>query len=229
MIFRLYPIVDIQFIEQNHISNEKLKNLLNFLDFFQLRIKNKQKNEILELINTFYELFKKKIILNDYWNFYNYADGIHLGIEDLKQIQEFDSQIKSLKKSNFQFAKNITEWLEDKNKFILGFSSHNLFQFNELYINYKNYLGYIAIGPISNTNTKNLDYPVLSKKELEEILNYIIDNKIENSIVFIGGMDNLKIKEIYNLLKQYEFFKNKTLYYASISNFLTNKIQYSFP
>lgn len=171
---------------------------------------------------------KKKIILNDYWNFYNYVDGVHLGIEDLKQIYEFDYQLKSLKKSNFQFARSITEWLESKNKFILGFSSHNFEQFNELYSNYKNYLGYIAIGPISITNTKKLDYPTLSKKELEQIIDYIIENKIENSIVFIGGIDNLKIKEIYDLLNHYKFFENKTLYYASISNFLTNKIQYSF-
>lgn len=60
LIFRLYPIVDIQFIEQNYISNEILKNLLKPLDFFQLRIKNTQGKEILEVIKTFYELFKKK-------------------------------------------------------------------------------------------------------------------------------------------------------------------------
>ncbi len=225
--FCLYPIVDVKFLETQNITEEYLKRLLQNLDFFQLRIKNKTKNEVLDLLKNFYKKFNKKIILNDYYDLLDFVDGIHLGIEDLYQfdLKEKVSEIKE----KYNFAKNLTEFLLSKDKLIFGISTHNFLQFSKIYEEFQSILGYLAIGPVNSTTTKIVEYPVINQEELNKILTFIITNQLEISIVLIGGIEKSVIEALYHTFYNFKYFNNKTIYFASISNFLNNKIPICYP
>lgn len=134
-----------------------------------------------------------------------------------------------LLKEKYNLAKSLPEFLLSNDKIIIGISTHNVLQFSELYNQYQSILGYLAIGPMYSTHTKIVEYPIVKQEELYEIIGFIIKNKIDISLVFIGGIDISKIKELYSILYNFDYFKNKIVYYASISNFLTNAIPYQYP
>ncbi|MFN3603350.1 MAG: thiamine phosphate synthase [Leptonema sp. (in: bacteria)] len=220
----LYPIVDIEFIEKNEIPNQDIEILLQQVDFFQLRIKNKKEKEILKLVQEYKNKYNKKIILNDYYEYKELVDGVHLGFEDLLKLKK--KERITLKKN---LAKNLPEWIQSKEKFILGFSTHNLKQFSKLHEEYREVLGYLAIGPMFSTTTKDLEYPLIPKEELDSILHYCVENRIQASLVFIGGICNSCLKDLYTSFNVFRYFENKKIYYASISNFLTKRIVLNYP
>jgi hypothetical protein len=120
------------------------------------------------------------------------------------------------------------EWLNNENYKILGISTHNLEQFKTTYHQYKEVLGYIAIGPCFSTSTKQLQYDNVTEKEIKEILYFIYTNKIQQSIVFIGGINKMNLTKLYSLIYK-DLQENKKIienqfYYASISSFLKGEL-----
>ncbi len=223
MDFYLYPIIDWEYIKRYDIDLISLYHILIERGFFQLRIKNSSLREVEDVLYNLNQLYKNiKIILNDHWQIFYKAQGIHLGIEDISKIHNLKTILNS-----YNFANNIEEWLRNHNQYILGISTHNFEQFEKIYNIYKNYLGYLAIGPCFYTTTKNLDYDILNEKEILRIIEFIVQEKIPQSIVFIGGINQDNLKKLYSLIETNIPVKNQ-FYYASISSFLRLELPVKF-
>lgn len=223
MDFYLYPIIDWQYVKQNKIELSSLYNVLLERGFYQLRIKDLSLREVEEVINHFNQLYKNiKIILNDYWQIFYKAQGIHLGIEDISKIDDLKAIFNS-----YSFSNSIEEWLKNQGQYIFGISTHNFEQFQNVYNIYKDYLGYLAIGPCFSTTTKKLNYDILNKTEILRIMEFIVQEKIQQSIVFIGGINQDNLKKLYSLIETNVSIKNQ-IYYASISSFLRLEIPSKF-
>lgn len=218
-IYKLYPILDWNYIENYKIELNSIKTIIQNCNFFQLRIKNKQMDEMLEIIHIYKNYFPfAKLILNDYYQLISYSNGLHLGIEDLKLIQN-ELDLKPL----YPLAQNIDEWISQQNTFIFGISTHSFHQFESFYKQYKNEVGYLAIGPCFETNTKELNYSLINQKEISEILKFYQKEKLKISLVFIGGMNKTNVHILHKWIQNTEFsFEN--IYYASISSFLKTEI-----
>ncbi|GIX40589.1 MAG: hypothetical protein KatS3mg129_0322 [Leptospiraceae bacterium] len=220
----LYPIIDWGFINNHNLDLYQFKNILIETGFYQLRIKNTSYYDIQSIIDKCLNIYKKiKIIINDYAEFIYKADGLHLGIEDLNRQNNIIKLINKLNISN-----SIEHWLNNNNSFIWGISTHNFKQFKTIYNQYKDYLGYLAIGPCFPTNTKKLEYNYLEEKEILQILDFIYKTKMQQSIVFIGGINMLNIKKLHSFLNQNNQNYNCKFYYASISSFLKKDLPSKF-
>lgn len=221
----LYPIVDWNFLLQNHISLESLKTILGETGFFQLRIKNYPLQETAKIFSLLKSEFSGvKVIMNDYIDFLEEVDGLHLGYEDLQEY--YSVFLKKIRSRLFVPARSIQEWLKNENSFLFGISTHNFEQFRWAIENHREYLSYLAIGPVFPTTTKTSFYPVVGDDTLESISRFLKENGINLSLVFIGGIsqDNLPVlKE-----KLQAFFSPENIYYASISHFLFRKLPVKF-
>jgi len=221
--FYLYPIIDWEYVKRNNIDLNSLHKILQERGFFQLRIKNLSLREVEDILYDLTQLYKNiKIILNDYWQIFNKAQGIHLGIEDISKIDDLKAIFNS-----YSFANSIEEWLKNQDQYILGISTHNFEQFQNIYNIYKDYLGYLAIGPCFSTTTKKLDYDILNVSEILRILEFIVQERIPQSIVFIGGINQDNLKKLYSLIETNIPIKN-IFFYASISSFLRLEIPSKF-
>ncbi|TBR17960.1 thiamine phosphate synthase, partial [bacterium] len=123
------------------------------VDIIQLREKNKDKNELIELACELKELCHKAgviFIVNDdpYIAKASGADGVHLGQEDLSRLSV--NEVRGI----------ITE---DK---IIGVSTHSLDEVRKA--NSQN-INYIAYGPVFATETKKY---FLGTKDVKEVLSF---------------------------------------------------------
>ncbi len=219
---KLYPIIDWDFLNTNFISLKSIANTISHCGFFQLRVKNLHLEKIKEIINICKEEFKNvKIIINDYIDLLSFSEGIHLGIEDLELIKNKNPNFKNKLLQDYTFSLSIEEWKKN-HTYILGISTHNYEQFIYIYNQYKDISGYLAIGPCFYTNSKKSIYPVLDKREIKKILDFYIENNMQQSLVFIGGINPSNVKEMWEIYKHYNL-KDK-FYIASISSFMTGKI-----
>lgn len=218
-LYKLYPIIDWDYVNQYKIELHTIKSIIQNCNFYQLRIKNKPSNEIIEIIQFTKNYFPfAKLILNDYYQFIDYSNGLHLGIEDILMYQD-QWDLKRL----YPIAHSIEEWLHQQDSLIFGISTHNFQQFETMYRQYKQYLGYLAIGPCFETNTKTLNYSFIDPKEIVEILKFYQKETLKLSLVFIGGINQENVQKIHKWIK-HSNLEIERIYYASISSFLKLQI-----
>lgn len=137
------------------------KSIDKVSEFIQLRVKNLNKSEIIELIDKIKSETSLKIIINDHIDICiseNLA-GVHLGQEDMPMLK----------------ARQILG--HDK---IIGISTHNVEQAIKAK---KEGADYIGIGPIYETQTKDTGYTPLGLETLKTIV-----EKVDIPTFAIGGI-----------------------------------------
>ncbi len=162
-------------ISPNEIKNNfytHLKKILSVgnVKFFQLRLKKKRKNKIIEIAKKIRKITKKykvKLIINDYYDISKItnSDGCHLG--------QNDGSVKKAKKY--------------LNKKIIGVTCHNSKLLAKNAINDK--ADYLAFGSFNKSKLK----PNAKRANLN-ILKWAKKN-IKKPIVAIGGINNLNYKK----------------------------------
>jgi thiamine-phosphate pyrophosphorylase len=163
-MIKLYPIINITPGEKPD-TDLISKYLKMNADYLQIRMKNSQDSEILEITEFILGLrnsfnVKTKIIVNDNADvaFRANADGVHVGQED--------GDSKTIK--------------EKYPELIVGLSTHNISQV--ISANKKN-VDYIGFGPVFETATKDTG----CKTVLEHV--YEVAERSIYPVVFIGGIN----------------------------------------
>jgi thiamine-phosphate pyrophosphorylase len=181
---QIYALLDMQTLRKKHYSIEKFiltcKKL--HVTLLQYRDKKGAKSEKITNLQKIKSLCTIPLILNDDLELVEFADGLHVGQEDLKKI--------SLNKR--EAIKTIREKIGRK---ILGVSTHNkeeVLEANSLDVDY------IGLGAYRNTDTKN-DATVLkeslgflaslSLKPVGAIGGVRINDKIANVTYLVVGSD----------------------------------------
>lgn len=175
----LYALVDQETLDRKAISLLALLEHINSLEIDILQYRNKigtleqKKNALLKIR----ENYKGKIIVNDTIDLIDYADGLHLGQEDI-------SEIDSDKESAVLYIR------ERIGKKILGLSTHNIEEIEEA--NALD-LDYIGLGAYRSTNTKKdasvkgeelLRAARLSKHPVAIIGGIHLDDRFDDSIQY---------------------------------------------
>ncbi len=167
-------------IEINNNFYSDLNKVLSYknVSFFQLRLKNSKKYNLLKIANKVKKITSKhkvKLIINDDFALVNRikADGCHMGQND----------------GSLKIARN-----KLKNK-ILGVTCHNSKALAKIAV--KNNADYIAFGSFFKSRLK----PKAKKANLN-ILVWAKKN-IKKPIVVIGGINNLNYKKLINAGAKY--------------------------
>ncbi len=143
-------------------------NFLNEQNIPIAQYRNKEENyqTIKNDLILLQEIYQGLLIVNDHIDFIEFADGLHLGQEDLLKFE-----------SNKAVAvKNIKEKIGEK---LLGLSTHNLKEIQEA--NSFKELEYIGLGAFRDTQTKN--NVTIGGKALIEIA-----KKSQHKVALIGGV-----------------------------------------
>ncbi len=148
----IYALFDKESLLKRGLSLAKLSQKIQFLDIPIAQYRNKtgsleEKRDDLLLIRKFY---KGKLIINDTIELIDYADGLHVGQDD---IRIYDSNLDKA-------VKIIRETIGKK---LLGLSTHNkeeILEANELD------LDYIGLGAYRGTETKS-EAKVLGREALD--------------------------------------------------------------
>jgi len=170
----IYALLDKEVLSKRGLSLAKLSQKIESLNISIAQYRNKvgsfdEKRDDLLLIRKFY---KGKLIVNDSINLIDYADGLHIGQDD---IRLYDS---NLDKAINLIRKKIARKL-------LGLSTHNreeILQANELD------LDYIGLGAYRDTKTK-FEAKVLGDEALE------LATLSTHPVGLIGG---LKLSDSFN-------------------------------
>lgn len=173
--YSLYLVISEEYAQSKTTLKIAEDAISGGVDIIQMREKNKNKRELIDLGHSLSGLCKDNnvtFIVNDdplIAREIN-ADGVHLGQEDIKRY-------------SLQETRDILG--QDK---IIGISTHSLEQFQEA--NNKD-VNYIAFGPIFRTQTK--DY-FIGTKDIKRALEIT-----RKPVVFIGGINLLNVDEILSL------------------------------
>jgi thiamine-phosphate pyrophosphorylase len=179
----IYALLDFDLIQKYNISIENFINKCYELDtkIIQYRDKNSNLKDIKNRLKKIRKLWNKTLIINDYIDLIEFADGLHIGQEDLEKY-------KSIEK--------IREKIGNK---ILGLSTHNkkeVLKANNLDINY------IGLGAYRPTNTKDvksiggeklLEIAKLSNKDVAIIGGIKLNDNFENIKYRVIGSDICKL------------------------------------
>ena len=152
---RLYALCDQDMLDARGISIEDYINLAkqNSAEIIQYRSKNSDVAFIKQQLIAIRKLFDGFLIVNDAYELIEFCDGVHLGQEDLKKIDE--DIVKAVKVVRHVIG-------QDK---ILGISTHNIEEVkeaNEMDLNY------IGLGAYRDTSTK-VDISVVLGDSLDKI------------------------------------------------------------
>jgi len=104
--------------------------------------------------------------------------GLHLGQEDILNLKSCTAPFEGGR-------------LVLKSGVVLGLSAHNLFELAKAYAYHPSYL---AMGPIFETGSKTLNYPIIGFEKLK-----FIASLCPLPLVAIGGIDYSQFQEILNL------------------------------
>lgn len=186
---QLYALCDQALLDARSISLEEFIHIANKNDakFLQYRNKTADINFIKHQLITIRKLFDGFLIINDKYELIKYCDGVHLGQEDLRLINEdIYKAIKILRK------------IIKKDK-LLGISTHSekeVLEANQMDLNY------IGLGAYRDTNTKNdilnilgdkIDYIAsISKHPVGVIGGVKLEDSFENVAYKVIGSDLLK-------------------------------------
>jgi len=153
-------------LQKQNINLQEYIQFLNSLDIPIAQYRNKEKlgnlKDDLKLIKS---NFNGKVIVNDYIDFIDFADGLHIGQEDLQKIN-----------SNPLLA--IAKIREKIGSKILGLSTHNIAEIKEAN---SLEIDYIGLGAYRSTNTKEVNS--IGGKELLEIAKIS-----KHKVALIGGV-----------------------------------------
>ncbi|WP_373036796.1 thiamine phosphate synthase [Sulfurimonas sp.] len=166
---RLYALCDQELLDNRGLSLEEFLDTakLHNAEILQYRNKNADIAFIKQQLIFIRKNYDGFLIVNDAYELVDFCDGVHVGQEDLKAIDE--DVFKAVK---------ILRSVISKEK-ILGISTHNeeeVFQANEMDLNY------IGLGAYRDTATKKDISGVLGSK-LDEIA-----SKSKHLVAAIGGV-----------------------------------------
>ncbi len=166
---RLYALCDQDMLDAKSISLEDYVNLakLHSAEIIQYRNKNADVAFIKQQLIAIRKLFDGFLIVNDAYELVEYCDGVHLGQEDLKEIDE--DAVKAVKAVRYVIGK-------DK---ILGISTHNI---DEVHKANEMDLNYIGLGAYRKTLTKT-DISVILGDSLDKIA-----SESKHYVAAIGGV-----------------------------------------
>jgi len=170
---RLYALCDQDMLDAKGISLEHYIGLANqnSAEIIQYRNKNADVAFIKQQLIIIRKLFDGFLIVNDAYELVEFCDGVHLGQEDLKAIDE--DPIKAAKVVRYVIG-------EDK---ILGISTHNIEEVQEAN---KMDLNYIGLGAYRATSTKT-DISVVLGKSLDKIA--------AESKHYVGAIGGIKLSD----------------------------------
>jgi len=159
----IYALLDIDMLEKYGISIEEFVDKCKELDveMIQYRDKNSPMSMKKELLLEVRDSWDKTLIVNDFIELIEYADGLHIGQDDLKKYGSIEA---------------IREKIGDK---ILGLSTHSL---KEIKKANKLDVDYIGLGAYAKTGTKK-DAKVLGKRKIKRLIPH--SNK---KVAVIGGV-----------------------------------------
>jgi len=167
----IYALLDFDLLQKHHISIEQFIKKAQELNapILQYRDKNSNLNDIKDRLIKIRKLWNNTLIINDYIDLIEFADGLHIGQEDLEKYKSIE---------------NIRKQIGNK---ILGLSTHNkdeILKANQMNIDY------IGLGAYRPTTTKNVTS--IGGKKLIEL------SKLSNKdVAIIGGVkltDNIPTK-----------------------------------
>ncbi len=173
MLSKLYPIISFKDSVEN-FSKQYLKEILSTkVSIVQIRAKDIELANLKKLIIECMQIKNKlnsnvKLIVNDYVELAKFADGVHLGQDDLD-------------------TEKAREVLGDKK--IIGLSTHNLEQIKKAP---QEILDYLAIGPVFESRTKSGHEELVSLKTLSEA-----KKLCSVTLVAIGGIDTTNAKDVF--------------------------------
>jgi len=171
---RLYALCDQELLDSKGMSLDEFVDIAksNSAEIIQYRNKNADVAFIKIQLIKIRKLFDGFLIVNDAYELIEFCDGVHLGQEDLQNI---DSDI-------YQAVKIIRSVIgKDK---ILGISTHNkkeVLKANEMDLNY------IGLGAYKTTSTKNVS-SVLGDK---------LDMIASESIHPVGAIGGVKKSDLF--------------------------------
>ena len=166
---RLYALCDQELLDSKNITLESFIGIAkeNNVEIIQYRNKNADKAFIKQQLIKIRKIFDGFLIVNDAYELIEFCDGVHLGQEDLREIDS--DPIKAVK-----IIRSVIKG--DK---ILGISTHNeteVLQANDMDLNY------IGLGAYRDTSTKK-DISVVLGDRLDKIA-----SKSKHFVAAIGGV-----------------------------------------
>jgi len=165
----LYALCDQNLMDKYDITLDEFISIAKKHDakIIQYRNKNADITFIKEQLIRIRQMYDGFLIVNDSYELVEFCDGVHVGIEDLKAIDE-----------DIFKAVEILRSVIKKDK-LLGISTHNeaeVLQANEMDLNY------IGLGAYRDTNTKT-DVSSLLGEKLDDIA-----SKSKHLVAAIGGV-----------------------------------------
>ena len=173
----IYALLDFDLLQKHNISIPQFISKAKKVDakILQYRDKNSNINDIKKRLIEIRNLWDKTLIINDYIELIDYADGLHIGQEDLVKYKNIE---------------NIRAKIKNK---LLGLSTHNekeVLQANQMDVDY------IGLGAYRPTSTKNvtsiggeklLQIAKLSNKDVAIIGGVKLDDNIPTKYKVIGS------------------------------------------
>lgn len=166
---QLYALCDQDLLDKNSLSLEDFIGIAKQKNakIIQYRNKNADVAFIKQQLIKIRKMYDGFLIVNDAYELIEFCDGVHVGQEDLKEID----------KDIFTAVKILRSVIK-KDK-ILGISTHNkeeVLQANEMDLNY------IGLGAYRDTNTKS-DVSTILGEKLDEIASHS-----KHLVAAIGGV-----------------------------------------
>jgi len=173
----IYALLDFDLLQKHNITIQQFISKASKVNatILQYRDKKSDLNDIKNRLIEIRKLWNKTLIINDYIELIEYADGLHIGQEDLEKYGSIE---------------NIRQKIGNK---ILGLSTHNekeVLQANNMDIDY------IGLGAYRPTTTKNvssiggkklLEIAKLSNKDVAIIGGVKLDDEIPTKYKVIGS------------------------------------------
>ena len=166
---RLYALCDQDMLDKNGISVERFIEIAkeSGAEIIQYRNKDADISYVKQQLIKIRKLYDGFLLVNDAYELVEFCDGVHVGQEDLSEIDtDISKAIKTLR----------SVVTEDK---ILGISTHNE---EEVLIANSLDINYIGLGAYRDTSTK---------KNVASILGDDLDtiaSKSKHSVAAIGGI-----------------------------------------
>lgn len=172
---RLYALCDQELLDSNNITLEEFVEIAksNSAEIIQYRNKKADVAFIKSQLIKIRKMFDGFLIVNDAYELVEFCDGVHVGQEDLKSIDEDISK-----------AVKILRSVITKDK-ILGISTHNekeVLEANEMDLNY------IGLGAYRDTNTK----------DISTVLGENLDSIASKSKHYVGAIGGVKISDSFD-------------------------------
>ena len=173
---RLYALCDQDMLDSRGVTLSSFLEIAkqNNAEIIQYRNKNADIAFIKQQLIAIRKDYEGFLIVNDAYELVEFCDGVHLGQEDLKEI---DADIYK--------AVKIVRSVIGKDK-ILGISTHNekeILEANEMDLNY------VGLGAFRTTSTK---------KDISTVLGDKLDMIASKSKHFVGAIGGVKKDDTFN-------------------------------